>query len=78
MKHVVLAILLILTACNSDDEPSSGKGCLTGISKQSGQRELIRCCTREQYLAGSNTSAGGTSSWNGYSSHKWEVCPDCK
>jgi hypothetical protein len=55
----LLVILMILTAC-SEDEPDTDKGCQTGISKQTGQRELIRCCTQQQALAGDNVQAGGT------------------
>ena len=72
------AILLILAACSGEDEDPSGNGCLTGINKSSGQRELIRCCTKEEYLAGSNVSAGGTANWNSYTGHSWAVCDDCK
>lgn len=74
----LLVILLIACAC-SDDEPGTDQGCLTGIPKTGSQdRVLIKCSTKQQYLAGSNTGAGGTASWNSYTSHKWEPCSDCK
>lgn len=80
MKHVILILFLFCSvsfSCSEDDDPS-GNGCLTGVNKSSGQRELIRCCTKEEYLAGSNVSAGGTANWNSYTGHSWAVCDDCK
>jgi hypothetical protein len=73
----LFAILLIATAC-SDDEPKSDQGCLTGIPQGTNTRVLIRCSTNKEYLAGSNTSAGGTASWNQYTVHQWAKCDDCK
>jgi hypothetical protein len=73
----LLVILMILTAC-SEDEPDTDKGCQTGISKQTGQRELIRCCTQQQALAGDNVQAGGTPNFTNYTNHKWAPCDDCK
>lgn len=80
MKHVVFIFLASLFACSDDDSNSaSSKGCLTGIPKSGSQnRVLIRCCTNQEYLAGSNTSAGGTSDWDAFKSHKWELCDKCK
>jgi hypothetical protein len=79
MKQVVLILLFTLTIACSDDDSETDQGCLTGIPKSGPQdRVLIKCSTKEQYLAGSNTSAGGTSSWTLYSGHKWEKCGDCK
>lgn len=77
MKHVIWIFLIIALAC-SDDESNSDQGCLTGIPKSGGNRVLIRCSTNKQYLAGSNTSAGGTASWDSYTGHQWAKCNDCK
>ena len=74
----LLAILIILCAC-SDDEPETDQGCLTGIPKAGGTgRILIRCSTHHEYLAGNNVGAGGTVSWDSFTSHEWKKCDDCK
>lgn len=74
----LLVILFIAVGC-SDDEPQTDHGCLTAIPKSGPQtRVLIRCSTKEQYLAGSNTTQGGTSSWTLYTGHQWAKCDDCK
>lgn len=77
MKHVIWILLVILCSC-SDDEPETDQGCLTGIPNGTQDRVLIKCSTQEQFLAGSNTSAGGTASWNQYTAHQWAKCDDCK
>jgi hypothetical protein len=79
MQRVITTILvcILMIGC-SDDEPATDQGCLTGIPKAGWNRVLIRCCTNKQYLAGSNTSAGGTSSWDLYTGHQWAKCSDCK
>jgi len=72
----ILAILVIVCACT---EPETDQGCLTGIPKSGGTgRILIRCSTRQEYLAGNNVGAGGTVSWDSFISHEWEKCDDCK
>jgi len=77
MKKVLLiAALICALAC--DEEETTEEGCLTGIPKSGGSRTLIKCSTREQYLAGDNTSQGGTASWTLYTSHEWEKCKECQ
>lgn len=77
MKQVVLILALFAFSC-SDDDPETENGCLTGIPTGATDRVLIKCSTREQYLAGNNVSAGGTASWNAYTGHQWAKCNDCK
>lgn len=73
----LLVILLIFFAC-SDDEPETDQGCLTAIPKGTSDRVRIRCSTQKEFLAGSNTSAGGTASWDLYTGHQWAKCAECK
>lgn len=73
----LLFILIILAGCSEDPEVVK-TGCHTGVDKFSGQREFIRCATKEQFNAGSNVNAGGISYWNSYTGHKWELCDNCK
>jgi hypothetical protein len=75
-KVVTILILMVILSCSDDDE--TNKGCLTGIPKSGGDRTLIKCSTREEYLAGNNTSAGGTASWDAFTGHQWAKCADCK
>jgi hypothetical protein len=76
MKYVLLSILLILASCDKDD-PGPQLGCSTGVRKSSGQRELIRCCTKEQHLSGDNVNEGGVSSFSFFTNHEWTAVSDC-
>lgn len=80
MKRIFLiAALVCALSCSEEDDPTTDQGCLTGIPKSGPpERVLIRCCTNQQYLAGNNTGAGGTSSWTLYTGHQWAKCDDCK
>lgn len=78
MKTLLITLILaILMSCSEGEtvEPQSEKGCLTGIIN--GKRAFIRCCTRQEYLAGSNVNQGGTSTWNNYTAHQWTPVSDC-
>ena len=76
---VIIAIMFLVSLFScSEDEPETLQGCLTGVHKLGTDRELIRCCTREEYLAGSNVNAGGTANWSNYTKHQWEKCDQCK
>lgn len=74
---VVAGLIYFLVGC-SEDEPTTDQGCLTGIRNGTTDRVFIRCCTRKEYLAGDNTTAGGTANWSNYTNHQWAACPDCK
>lgn len=76
MKKII-AVALLLFALSCSDEEESNIGCLTGILKGTNYRVTIRCCTRQEYLAGNNVNAGGTSNWTDYTSHDWEKCSAC-
>lgn len=77
----LLFIIVVLSLSGCDDEPEGPQmGCLTGVVKGGTSRVLIRCCTKEEYLAGGNVNAGGTSNWSNYESHQWvkvDKCGDC-
>lgn len=83
----LLAILLMTTvvtwlpvACSEDEEkdPNDALVCMTGIPKSGGtDRELIRCCTRKEALAGSNVSAGGLKRVENYKSISLTPVNDC-
>lgn len=79
MKTITVFLTLMLLAACSEEDPGTDQGCLSGIPKSGPpERVTIRCSTQQQYLAGSNTSAGGTSSWTLYTGHQWAKCDDCK
>lgn len=61
----------------SEDETEPKTRCLYGIDT-GGVRYFMRCCTKQQYLAGSNVAAGGTANWNNYPYHEWKECDRCK
>jgi hypothetical protein len=76
MKKYLFIILIAFVAC-SEEEPESDQGCLTGIRKGTNYRVTIRCSTHQQFLAGNNTHAGGTSNWSDYEDHQWAKCSAC-
>lgn len=77
MKRIILIIAFIsLFGC--EDEPETDQGCMTGVPVGLNYSVHIRCCTKQQYLAGNNVNAGGTANWASYTDHKWEKCSSCK
>ena len=74
---VIFFILFLFFGC-AREEGGPKVGCVTGISKSTGELELVRCCTYEEYAAGSNTSAGGIAYWSNYTAHKWEDAKNCE
>lgn len=80
LAMVIIAIFTViywLTSCS--EENTSNLGCVRGISKSNPNGGLVRvrCCTREEFLAGSNVNQGGVSYWSSYTNHKWEPVNDC-
>jgi hypothetical protein len=74
-------ILLVIAAMSCADEDTVQMGCQTGILKGTTQRLYIRCCTREQHLAGANEAAGGSAAVSSYSNLEWtaiDKCENCK
>jgi hypothetical protein len=57
--------------------PSRKRGCLSGIRNGETTRANIRCCTRDEFLAGSNVSKGGTSEWTLYTKQEWKAAGSC-
>lgn len=76
----LLLILTLAVSCadqdGKDPEPSD-LGCMTGIPDGEVDRVFIRCCTLEQYNAGSNVAIGGTASWSNYTDHEWKAVSSC-
>lgn len=81
MKALIVIVLLALVSCKEEDgiDPNDPdqKGCMTGVSKSSGQRVNLRCCTQQEYLAGSNVNAGGYAHWTNYTQHEWKAVANC-
>lgn len=80
MKKIFLIVVVTLFVACSDDEkgPKDGMGCMTGINKSGGtERVLIRCCTHQQFLAGSNEANGGKESVKYYKDIDWRQVDDC-
>lgn len=81
MKKAIFILLLVAAMGCTKEEAGPQMGCMTGIPKGYTNRGLIRCCTKEQYLAGSNVAAGGIASFTNYTSVTWTPvanCSDCK
>lgn len=73
-------VICVPIACSEDEEkdPNDALVCMTGIPKSGGtDRELIRCCTRKEALAGSNVSAGGLKRVENYKSISLTPVNDC-
>jgi hypothetical protein len=74
----LLLIFTLAVSCADQDSPErSDLGCMTGIPDGGVDRVFIRCCTLEQYNAGSNVAIGGTASWSYYSDHEWKAVSSC-
>lgn len=70
--------LCISLSCSEDGEKGPQIGCMTGLPKSGGtDRELIRCCTKEQALAGDNVAAGGIARAKNYKNISWTPVNDC-
>jgi hypothetical protein len=81
MKKAIFVLLLVAAMGCAKEEAGPQMGCMTGIPKGYTNRGLIRCCTKEQYLAGNNVAAGGIASFTNYTSVTWTPisnCSDCK
>jgi hypothetical protein len=86
MKATLIAALVLasMLSCSKDDDgdpaPDNQIGCITGIPKSGGDRELIKCATQKQFSYGTNPNGGVVSKeqWEAYTSHKWELCDSCK
>jgi len=74
----LLVVLCLLLSCKNESvEPVPSLGCARAISKTTGAA-MARCCTREEFLAGSNVSAGGVPYYNNYKDWTWAVVATCK
>lgn len=58
-SRIVSIIILSLLAFACQDEENN-KGCLTGLSKDSGERERIACITEQQFNCARELMATGT------------------
>lgn len=78
MKKAFIILLISFASCEDEpDELSDKIGCLTGVPVGKTDRVPMRCCSRQEFLAGDNTGAGGTSYWNSYTKHAWKAVKDC-
>jgi len=82
---LLIAFSCLFFSCSSDEdnEPrpkDSDIGCITAIPKDgsSDTPVFIRCATRKQFGAGSNTNIGGTSTWLNYTNHEWTQVKGCE
>jgi hypothetical protein len=74
-KLIIIGSVFIISCDTEPNEPQHG--CLTGINKSTNVRGLLRCCTRQEFLAGSDVSNGGTSNWDVYTQHQWKAVKNC-
>lgn len=81
MKRTILLIIILFAFSCKEDEPSGPQmGCVTGINKQDATNTIvyIKCITKEQYLAGNNTAAGGLfPEIVYYKNTSWKAINDC-
>lgn len=79
---ILFMVMMAFVSCNEQEQreavqPTIEYGCQKGVFKQTGKLLLIRCCTYEQHLAGSNVNAGGTASFPSFTSVTWTKVKDC-
>ena len=65
-----LFIILMAFAC-SDNDPEP-KGCMTGVSKVTGSRIILKCSTKKEFQSHDFIY------WDDYTDHNWELCDSCK
>lgn len=77
---VLLAMSLSVFSCEDEEktDPLEQLGCVTGINKSGGtDRVFLYCCKRREFLAGSNTNAGGREIFKYYRSFEFKVVKSC-
>lgn len=81
MKYLIFLFLALSAVSCKDDEPSGPqKGCVTGINKNDATNTIvyIKCITKDGYLAGNNTAAGGEfPEIIYYKNTSWKAIKDC-
>lgn len=81
MRTILLIAFLSLLSCEREQANPVGLGCQSGLHagySAISKRVVYRCSTYEQFLAGSDTSKGGTAEYNNYVENQWTPCTDCK
>lgn len=78
MKTMMIVVIsLVLFSC-SEDEAIRKTWCVTGIDKQTEQREFLRCQTQEQF----NPTDIRSSQWNTtdstHNDYRLEACGQCE
>lgn len=73
MKQILF--LLLLLGCQSESIEPEKIGCAIGV--RDSRIQLIRCCTKSQFLAGSNEVAGGISYFTNYKNPQWVQVKSC-
>jgi hypothetical protein len=76
---IIALIAGLVWLCSSCKDDEVQMGCQTGILKTGdpNERLTIRCCTKKEHEAGSNTNIGGTEMFTYYSSVQWEAVSSC-
>lgn len=74
-KLILIILILVINSCQQDDYVPK-TGCQTGI--RDGVRKLMRCCSKQEHLAGNNVAAGGISYFSNYTNQQLEPAGSCK
>lgn len=75
MKWAIIFCVLIFSCAKEKVTPTK-IGCESG--EINGMRVTFRCCTFEEFLAGSHVDKGGTAMFTYYKRVQWARCNDCK
>jgi hypothetical protein len=57
MKYLLLLSVILAFSCSKKSDSKSEYGCVYGKSKETGDREYIRCSYKEIFYAGYNQEA---------------------
>jgi hypothetical protein len=78
LKNIIMKkfIVILLFAFGCSEEEETLMGCQTGI--RDGYRQLMRCSTQQENLAGDNERMGGVKFYTGYKDVEWEKCDQCQ
>lgn len=76
----LLTLAIYLFSCEEEEKVDAldQLGCVSGVNKSGGtDRVFLYCCKRREYLAGSNTNAGGRDIFKYYKSFEFKVVSNC-
>lgn len=76
LAFIMVLFSMLLSCSKAEVKPVIPRGCQSAVNSK-GERVNLRCCTEEEYQAGSVVSAGGIANYSDYYAHIWTPVSDC-